>query len=642
MQIHELNTFSGIPGNTDFIPIDTGFDTAKISAKKLLEETDNAIDKVDTYKVNKPLDGNNQPTDGNAGQLLRSKGDGSTEWVDEGLPTDEQTAQAISDWLSDHPEATTTVVDGSLTEAKFSNALKLKAIKDYVTPQMFGAVGDGVADDTTAIQDAIDAITESYYTSGVTTKTGTYYSLFFPKGIYKVTGQLTLKEIHSIDFGSAIIISSYSGYLFNSKAYKASYKGGCFICPKAFYFDNNNLDQGNIVLDGMEFKNCDAAIEVHCQSSQFIVKNSKFDTVMNPVIVAASDSMTIERNWFSCPIPLSNESNFKILAGKTVFRNNICTPQVGSNSSATETAWIENTARVLICTDNRFGGESGSRTPINHKSKWTATNEKVLYFTKNQVNVGRDEKSCVRLSTFPNTLIVKDNYAGSLVKWILSVSTVDVSTFNDDLDEIKALYFSKTINDNTFGQVKFRHFQYDIDNNIYQTTEANDNERQNQRELEYWFLLQNYTKRIENNPMLSFTNRTNTYRKQLIDVADTQTGYKTFHLPVYVGEGAKVTISFNPNTLGAAYRQVREFNIYRTMYYDGSVVYKYNVNEITANDYPGNVQGSADVGLYDDNSEYFGASLVGISTDQRLAVKCVGANVGEVNITVKPLFNLTA
>lgn len=64
--------------------------------------------------------------------------------------------EKIDAWLDDHPEATTTVQDGSLTEAKFSNALKLKAIKDYVTPEMFGAVGDGVTYDTAAVQSAIN------------------------------------------------------------------------------------------------------------------------------------------------------------------------------------------------------------------------------------------------------------------------------------------------------------------------------------------------------------------------------------------------------------------------------------------------------------------------------------------------------
>lgn len=90
---------------------------------------------------------------GTSGKVLRSTETG-TEWAEVGQPTDEQTADAVSGWLDEHPEATTTVQDESLTESKFSNALKLSAIKDYVTPQMFGAVGDGIADDTAAFLQA--------------------------------------------------------------------------------------------------------------------------------------------------------------------------------------------------------------------------------------------------------------------------------------------------------------------------------------------------------------------------------------------------------------------------------------------------------------------------------------------------------
>lgn len=93
---------------------------------------------------------------GNAGEYLTSNGDGTTSWTDMNPIIISAIYEAVAEWLDEHPEATTTVEDGSLTSAKFTDALKLETLKDYGTPEMYGASGDGVSDDTNAIQLALN------------------------------------------------------------------------------------------------------------------------------------------------------------------------------------------------------------------------------------------------------------------------------------------------------------------------------------------------------------------------------------------------------------------------------------------------------------------------------------------------------
>ena len=82
------------------------------------------------------------------------------------------TQEAVNKWLNDHPEATTTVQDGSLTYSKFSpNVLEL------VNPEMFGAIGDGKTDDTNAIQSAIN---------------NAHKIVFSPKKTYLIEGKLII------------------------------------------------------------------------------------------------------------------------------------------------------------------------------------------------------------------------------------------------------------------------------------------------------------------------------------------------------------------------------------------------------------------------------------------------------------------
>lgn len=82
-------------------------------------------------------------------------------------------AESVQNWLDEHPEATTTVEDASLTYKKL-----VLGTLGFVIPEMFGAVGDGVTDDSTAIQNAI--------ASG--------YKVLFPKKSYFIGTTINVGE----------------------------------------------------------------------------------------------------------------------------------------------------------------------------------------------------------------------------------------------------------------------------------------------------------------------------------------------------------------------------------------------------------------------------------------------------------------
>lgn len=88
--------------------------------------------------------------------------------------------EQVDNWLDAHPEATTTVMDGSIVESKINADFLPIITNDFFTPQRFGAVGDGVHDDTEAIRAAVEA---------AKTGGGTVY---LPTGQYLVTGTITV------------------------------------------------------------------------------------------------------------------------------------------------------------------------------------------------------------------------------------------------------------------------------------------------------------------------------------------------------------------------------------------------------------------------------------------------------------------
>lgn len=154
---------------------------------------------------------------------------GNIEWVEQGLPTDEQTSNAINNWLNAHPEATTTVSDNSLTVNKM-----VIGTLGYITPEMFGAYGDGEHDDTVAIQSALNK-------GGVVVL----------KGDYKVSQQNKLHvDLKDKDINYCLLIPSNTKVFIEGKIYvsgqtqcfMSNESSGITISGGTFVWDELNRD----------------------------------------------------------------------------------------------------------------------------------------------------------------------------------------------------------------------------------------------------------------------------------------------------------------------------------------------------------------------------------------------------------------
>ena len=103
---------AGIPLTNDVYWALSGDMSADVATERQQRiAADAALQSQIDEKLDKPT------VTGANGQILTYQ-NGDNVWSDVGTPTDAQVGSAVSDWLDDHPEATTTVQDGSITNAK--------------------------------------------------------------------------------------------------------------------------------------------------------------------------------------------------------------------------------------------------------------------------------------------------------------------------------------------------------------------------------------------------------------------------------------------------------------------------------------------------------------------------------------------
>lgn len=143
----------------------------------------------------------------------------------------------------------------------------------YITPQMFGAIGNGVADDTESFNRAISE------------HNATGNPIYVPKGIYKISGGLTPIETDCIIIGTGEIRGtdeSGKAYLFNARA-KTKISGLTIVA--------NGYD-GAILFEST--KNCSVEdCTIRADINGVVIKNSSLCSVKDCYIVNANRGIAI-------------------------------------------------------------------------------------------------------------------------------------------------------------------------------------------------------------------------------------------------------------------------------------------------------------------------------------------------------------
>ena len=180
-----VDLISGIrPKNNGSFPL--------VDAKDVYVTDDKRLDAALNDKADAAHTIPNPVEEGTTGQILRIDEEGKPAWSNVGTPTEEQVGDAVDAWLTAHPEATTTVQDGTITRAKLDADLQEKT--DAV-PELESAVSDLeeltlVIEEETVTTDILGSLTWTSGYMGVNGVTGAASNMQYSNKISVSAGDI--------------------------------------------------------------------------------------------------------------------------------------------------------------------------------------------------------------------------------------------------------------------------------------------------------------------------------------------------------------------------------------------------------------------------------------------------------------------
>jgi hypothetical protein len=305
-------------------------------------------------------------------------------------------------------------------------------LAQYVSVKDFGAVGDGVTDDTAAIQAAITSAQASpqyqSYNPAITgggVFGGYMGRIYFPKGTYLISNTITVTSSYlDIDFGNSVLLKSGS-FPANAFAFDCTNSwvgrvtdGTFFNFPKVFKLYNPNLNTGRLDFTKLDIYGSDVAFDIECRSTFTSVANCRFLSVKQIAIIRSGDQVSFKDGWIEAGVIAADYgAHFEFVSPgnapglELIDMVYVPTPQTVIKPSIVKVGI--NNCRVTI-ERGFYGAEPGAIPLIASYANASASVDRGSQYTISNVMVysssGVSPVPMVRLYALPNSIVFSNVY----------------------------------------------------------------------------------------------------------------------------------------------------------------------------------------------------------------------------------------
>lgn len=267
----------------------------------------------------------------------------------------------------------------------------------------FGAKGDGVTDDTAAIQAAFAKAVIYGWHGGP--------EVFFPYGTYLVTDELNAQGIAVRGEGYATILQKNKDKdIFHAKqAWRMTISGLTFVGGRnQISLGNANTDTGFLQVIDCRFKNAGGyAIETRPGSNSSVVLIEKCHFFhCEQAFIHNTDEGIFRDSWITSA-SMTNKAVIVASYGRLLIENVCGVPSV----NGTDQRWIDFHGGWLTVRNFRFGGEAAGFTPIVSWAKPVPylLGHSISLDSSSICSLGNAKRQCaIYCEEIPNQILVRD------------------------------------------------------------------------------------------------------------------------------------------------------------------------------------------------------------------------------------------